>query len=58
MYFYGFFQADVLINFYIPLRRAEAITWEHFVLAKRDPGRTKEGSRLAGMKLFTCNRKI
>ena len=52
------FQADVLINFYVPLRRAEAITWENFVLAKRYPGSKIEGSRLAGMKLFTCNRKL
>ena len=58
MYFYGYFQTDVLINFFIPLRRAEAITWENFVPAKRDPGSTIEGSRLAGMKLFTCNRRM
>ena len=38
MYFYGFFQTDVLINFLIPLRRTEAITWKNFVQAKRDPG--------------------
>ena len=31
MYFYGYFQTDVLINFFIPLRRAEAITWQNFV---------------------------
>ena len=31
---------------------------ENFVSAKRDPGSTKEGSRLAGMKPFTCNRKM
>ena len=39
MYFYGFFPIDVLINFFIPLRRAEAITWENFVpvVQKRDP---------------------
>ena len=58
MYFYRFFQTDVLINFFIPPRRAEAITWKNFVPAKRDPGSTKEGSRLAGMKLFTCNRRM
>ena len=28
MYFYGYFQTDVLVNFFISLRRAEAITWE------------------------------
>ena len=55
MHFYGYFETDVLINFFIPLRRAEAIAWKNFVPAKRDPGSTKEGSRLAGMKLFTCN---
>ena len=55
MYFYGYFQTDALINFFIPLKWAEAITWENLVLAKRDPGSIKEGSRLARMKLFTCN---
>ena len=58
MYVYGYFQTDVLINFFIPLRRAEAITWKSFVPAKPDPGSKKEGSRLAGMKLFTCNRRM
>ena len=53
-----FFQTDVLINFFIPLRRAEAITWENFVSAKRDPGSTNKGSRLAGMKLSTGSRNI
>ena len=54
MYFYGYF----LINFFIPLRQAEAVTWENFVPANQDPGSTKEGSRLAEIKLFTCNRRI
>ena len=58
MYFYGYFQTDAVINFFIPIRRAEAITWKNFVPAKRDPGSTKEGSRLAGMKRFTCNRRM
>ena len=58
MHFYGFFQTGVLINFFTPFRSAEAITWENFVPAKWDPGSTKEGSRLAGMKPFTCNRKV
>ena len=58
MYFHGYFQTDVLVNFFISLGRAETIAWENFVLAKRDPGSTKEGSHLAGMKLFTCNRKM
>ena len=58
MRFYGYFQTDVLINFFTPLRRAEAITWENFVPAKRDHDSKKEGSRLAGMKLFTCNRRM
>ena len=52
------FFKNVLFNFFIPLRRAETITWRNFVPAKRDPGSTKEGSRLAGLKLFTCNRRI
>ena len=43
MYFDGFFQTDGLSNFYITLRRAEAITWENFVPSKWDPGTTKEG---------------
>ena len=58
MYFYGYFQSDVLINFFIPLRQAETITWENFVPAKWDLGSTVEGSRLAGMKLFTCSRRM
>ena len=39
MHFYGFFQTDVLINFFILLKRAEVITWENGVPAvqKRDP---------------------
>ena len=55
------FFKNVLFNFFIPLRRAETITWRNFVPAKRDPGSRdpgKEGSRLAGLKLFTCNRRI
>ena len=58
MYFYGFFQIDVLINFFISHRRAEAITLENFVPAKWDRGSTKEGFRLVRMKLLTYNRKI
>ena len=49
MYFFGFFQTDLLINFFIPLKWAEAITWENFVPAKRDPVSPKDGFRLAGM---------
>ena len=39
MHFYRIFQTDVLINFFIPLRQAGAITWENFVTAvqKTDP---------------------
>ena len=58
MYFNGFLQIDMLINFFILLRRAEAISWENFVPENWDPGSTKEGSNLAGMKPFTCSRKI
>ena len=58
MYFYGFFQIDLLINFFIPLRWAKSVTWKNFVLAKRDPGSTKEGFHLVKMNRFTCNRKI
>ena len=58
MYFYGFFQTDVLLNFLIPLNRAEATTWENFVPAKPDLRIKKEASHLAGMKLFACNRRI
>ena len=54
MYFYGY----ILINFLIPPRQAKAITWENLVPAKQDPGCTKEGSRLARMKRFTCNRRM
>ena len=49
MYFGRYFQTDVSIDFFIPLRRAEAITWKNFVPA------VQEGSRLAGTKRFTCN---
>ena len=48
----------MLINIFIPFRRAEAITWENFVPTKWDPGSTKKRSSLAEMKLFTCIRKI
>ena len=58
MYFFGFFQSDELIKFFILLRQAIAITWENFVPAKRDPGSTKVGPRFAGMKLFTCIPRI
>ena len=58
MYFYAIFQTDMLINFFIPLGRIKAITWKNFVPEKRDLGNTKEESRFAGMKLFTCNSKI
>ena len=44
MYFYGFFQTDVLTNFFIPLREAEAITWKNFVPVKRDPHSYKKTS--------------
>ena len=54
MYFYGYFE----INFFISFRPAEAITRENVVPAKCYLGSTKEGSRLAGMKLFTCNRMM
>ena len=47
-----------LIKFFVALRRTEAITWENFVPTKRDPGSTKAGSRLAGIKLFPCNHGI
>ena len=53
MYLYRIFQTNVLINSFIPLSRTETITWKNFLVAKWDPGSSKEGSRLAGMKLFT-----
>ena len=56
IYFFGFFQTDVLINFFIPVRQAEVFTWENFVPAKKDPCFTKEGSHLAGMKLYVIRR--
>ena len=47
MCFYGYF----LINCFIPVRWAKAITWENFALSKQqytrgNPISTKEGSRL------------
>ena len=44
--------------FLSPHGRPYKITWEDFVGSKRDPGSTKEGSCLAGMKLFTWNCRI
>ena len=44
-----------VINFFISPGWAETITWENFILAKRNPGCMKEGSRLVRMKRFTCN---
>ena len=58
MYFCGFFQTDLLIYFFILGSRGEVITWENFVPAKRYPGIIKGEFRLAGMKLFTPNRKL
>ena len=53
MSFYGYFETDVLINFFTPPRQAEKFTWEDFVLTiKQDTGSTKKGSCLARMKLF------
>ena len=46
--FYGFSQTDVLINFFIPLRRVEAITWGNFVPPKRDPSIQKRDLTLSG----------
>ena len=43
MYIYWFFQTGMLINFFIPLRWAEAIARENFVVAKQDSSSTKEG---------------
>ena len=58
MYFYGYFETDVLISFFVLTRWAEMITWENFIPAiKWDPGNTKEGSCLVRMKLFECNHK-
>ena len=57
MYSGRYFQTDVLIDFFIPRRRAETITWENFVPAKQDSSSTKEGSHHVGIKLFTCNRR-
>ena len=59
MYFYGYFETNVLINFFILPRWTESITWQDFFPAiKRDPGSSKEESRLAGMKLVACNRRM
>ena len=42
MFFYGFLQTEVLINVFIPIRRAEAITWET-VFPKKVGSRQYEG---------------
>ena len=57
MYFYGYIQADALINFFIPLRRAEAITWEIFSRQKEIPALRNRDPTLNGWN-FTCKRKI
>ena len=36
MYFYNFFQTDVLLDFFIPFSRAEAIKWVNLVQPERD----------------------
>ena len=36
-----YFQIDVLINYFLQLRRAETITWENFIQEKQEPGSTK-----------------
>ena len=41
-----------LINFFIPPRPVEAVIWENFVPAKRDPGCAKEGSVLPGWSVL------
>ena len=38
MYFYEYFQNDVLINFSIPFRQAEVITLKNVVPANRNTG--------------------
>ena len=48
MYFDGFFQTGVLINFFIPFRRAEVIKWENIVAAKRIPAVQKRDPALPG----------
>ena len=41
-----------LINFFILLRWAEAITWENFIQVNQNLSSTKGGSCLAGMKFL------
>ena len=48
-----FFQTDALSL----MKQDEAIAWENFIPGKQDPGSAIEGYCLAGMKLFTCNRR-
>ena len=40
------------------LGELERMLWENFVPAKRYTGSTKDRSHHAGMKLFTCNRRM
>ena len=49
---YRYFQTNVLINFFIPLKRAEAITWENFVPAKLDPRCKKKDPTLPGWNVL------
>ena len=48
MYFYRYFQIDLLIKIFILLRQAEVITWENFILVKRDPAVQKRDPVLSG----------
>ena len=54
--FLTFLCKHALKYYFIPLGWAEKVTWENFIPTKQDFGSTKEGSQLAGMKSFTCNK--
>ena len=58
IFFLIFLHKYVSNYFLIPLTRGETIAQGNYFLAKRDPGSTKEGSRLGGRKLFPCNLRI
>ena len=48
----------VLNYCFIPLRQVKKVTCENFIQTKWDLSSIKERSRLARMKLFTCNCRI
>ena len=56
--FLVFLCKHVLSYVFIQPGWSETIAWENYIPTKWDPDSTKRESRLAGMKLSTCHRRI